>query len=83
MFQMPLILYIDCFFQNQGIGQRLIDFFHDQEIRKGINMIYLWVIEENRNAILFYEKQGYKYSGKKRFVEGTKIVELKYERMQG
>jgi len=73
-------LYVELFFQNQGIGQKLIDFFHDQELKKGINIIYLWVVEENRNAILFYEKHGYKYSGEKRFVESTNIVEIKYYR---
>ena len=47
-------LYVDYFFQGQGIGSKLIEFAikeHDVE--------FLWTLEKNQDAIAFYEAHGF------------------------
>ena len=57
-------LYVDSFFENQGIGGELIR---------------LWVLEKNTDAIRFYKKHGFTLTGARRLEEGTTehIVEMK------
>lgn len=66
-------LYVDTFFENRGIGGKLMDF------AIGKNCRYLWVLEKNTDARRFYERYGFVPTGKKQFQEGTTeyIVELK------
>ena len=59
-------LYVDSFFQNQGIGAALLEFgkivHHTDQ---------LWAIEKNVAAIRFYEAHGFHPSGEKKYEEGT------------
>lgn len=48
-------LYIDSEHQNKGFGTRMLDFAK----RKSLQGIRLWVFEENKNAIRFYEREGF------------------------
>ncbi|HRN95844.1 MAG TPA: GNAT family N-acetyltransferase [Candidatus Levybacteria bacterium] len=48
-------LYIDRSFQNQGIGKLLLD--HAKSLY--LDGLELWVFEENKDAIRFYEKEGF------------------------
>lgn len=59
-------LYVDCFFQNQGIGAKLID-YAIREHQAG----FLWAIEKNIGALRFYETHGFHLTGEKKFEEGT------------
>jgi len=59
-------LYVDTFFQNQGIGRELVKYATEQMQCKS-----LWVLEKNVNAIRFYEKQGFRSTGEKQLEEGT------------
>ncbi len=48
-------LYVDPPFQNQGVGNALLE-----EVKKqNPNGLNLWVFEENVNAIKFYEREGF------------------------
>ncbi len=59
-------LYVDYFFQNQGIGAKLIEF-----AKKEFGVTYLWAIEKNVDAIRFYEAHGFHLTDTKKFEEGT------------
>lgn len=69
-------LYVDSFFENQGIGGELIKFAVEQ---MGCNC--LWVLEKNTDAIRFYERHGFSYLGEKRTEEGTAEFLLKMGRV--
>lgn len=59
-------LYVDYFFQDQGIGSELIEF-----AKKEYDVRFLWAIEKNTDAIRFYEAHGFHLTGTKQFEEGT------------
>lgn len=59
-------LYVDYFFQNQGIGAKLIEFAKDRFPVK-----FLWAVEKNTDALRFYEAHGFVRNGRKKFEEGT------------
>lgn len=66
-------LYVDSFFENNGIGKKLIEFAVQE---KECN--YVWVLEKNHDAIRFYERHGFKRTGKKELQPGTSeyIIEM-------
>ena len=59
-------LYVDYFFQNMGIGSRLIEYAKEE-----YDVRFLWAIEKNTDAIRFYEAHGFHLTEKKQFEEGT------------
>lgn len=59
-------LYVDYFFQNQGIGSRLIEY-----AKENFPVTYLWAIEKNTDAIRFYEAHGFHLTDTKKLEEGT------------
>lgn len=59
-------LYVDSFFENQGIGGELIRFAIDRK-----NCRRLWVLEKNTDARRFYEKHGFALTGERMLEEGT------------
>lgn len=56
-------LYILEWFCGMGIGYALLAEAEKFVKAKGINTMWLWVLESNLRAINFYERQGYKYIG--------------------
>lgn len=67
-------LYVDTFFQSEGIGAKLLDF--------AVKELYadnLWALEKNVRAISFYQKHGFYLTGRRKFEEGTTeyLVEFK------
>lgn len=72
-------LYVDTFFQAQGIGNILIKDCIEHGKKQGINKIFLWVLEKNYNARKFYEKRGFKPDGVSKFEEGTTELLLRYK----
>ena len=59
-------LYVEHFFQGQGIGAELIEFAkREHDVRS------LWVLEKNTSAIRFYEAHGFHVTGTKALEEGT------------
>ena len=67
-------LYVDPFFEGQGIGSRLIEFALQQK-----NCDHLWVLEKNTKAIRFYQRHGFSLTDEKKLQEGTPefIVKMK------
>ena len=59
-------LYVDSFFQSEGIGGKLLD--HAVE-RLGAE--WLWALEKNTRAVEFYKKHGFEPNGEKTYEEGT------------
>ena len=69
-----LELYVDFFFENQGIGSTLIQFAIEQK-----HCDFLWVLEKNIKAIRFYQRHGFVITEEKQYEEGTTeyIVKMK------
>lgn len=59
-------LYVDTFFQNQGIGGKLIDFAIQKCEAKS-----LFVLEKNTGAIRFYERHGFVLTKERQLEPGT------------
>ncbi len=59
-------LYVDTFFQNEGIGQKLLTFAEEKLYAKQV-----WTLEKNTGAVRFYERQGFLRNGEKVFEEDT------------
>ena len=70
-------LYIDPFFQGEGIGKTTLNYFIEKA-RKTNKLLYLWVLEENSNAIEFYKKFGFVYDNVRKEFETTGHYILKY-----
>ena len=70
-----LELYVDSFFENQGIGSKLIRFAIEQ-----MNCDHLWVLEKNEKAIRFYQRHGFVMSEEKKLQEGTTEYIIKMRR---
>lgn len=68
-------LYVDFFFQNSGIGAKLLDFAIQE-----FNIRYLFVLEKNERAIRFYQKHGFSLTSEREFEEGTTEFVVKMER---
>ena len=59
-------LYVDTFFENQGLGSILIEFAIEQ-----MKCDCLWVLAKNTKAIQFYKRHGFVLTEKKQLEEGT------------
>ena len=59
-------LYVEPFFQGQGVGGALLQFAADKQ---GANR--LWVLEKNEAAVRFYQKHGFHPTGERRLEPGT------------
>ena len=58
-------LYVDPFFEGQGIGGKLMKF----ALSQGAG--HLWVLEKNESAIRFYKGNGFFFTSEKKLQEGT------------
>ena len=68
-------LYVEHFFQGQGIGAELIEFAIKEHDVK-----FLWVLEKNANAIRFYETHGFQLTDNKVLEEGTPEYKVMMDR---
>lgn len=68
-------LYVDTFFQNEGIGRKLMEF-----AIKELHADHLWALEKNTRAISFYQRHGFHLTGQKKFEEGTTEYLVRLER---
>lgn len=73
-------LYVDYFFQRQGIGRKLMRGFLDMAREGDADSVFLWVLEKNTAAIKFYTSAGFRATGERRQEPGTTEYLLKYER---
>jgi len=82
------VLYVDVFFQKQGIGKLLIEFFEQQAAECGYNELCIWTFLKNATARAFYEKMGYAHDGtvnsSGEFYERHKATGVRYtKRLRG
>jgi len=68
-------LYVDAFFQNQGIGAALIEFAKNE-----FHVSFLWAVEKNVGAIRFYERHDFYPTDVRELEEGTTEYLVKLER---
>ena len=70
-------LYVDSFFEKEGIGGKLVDFAVEK-----LNADCLFVLEKNVSAIRFYEAHGFQLTGEREPEPGTAeyIVKMKLRR---
>lgn len=68
-------LYVDTFFQNEGIGSELIEF-----ALKELHADHLWALEKNVRAILFYQRHGFHLTGQRKLEEDTTEYLVQLER---
>lgn len=68
-------LYVDTFFQSQGIGGALIEF----GVRE-LHGEYLWALEKNVRAVSFYQRHGFCLTGERKLEEGTEEYLVRLER---
>ena len=58
-------------FQGSGVGARLMQAAHDEAKVRGFHRLLLGVYGKNTAAISFYEKLGYRISGRRSFKVGS------------
>lgn len=68
-------LYVDTFFENQGIGSRLVKYAIEKQ-----DCDYLWVLEKNVKAIKFYQRNGFVITEERKYEEGTTEYVVKMKR---
>ena len=68
-------LYVDSFFENQGIGSKLIHFAVEQ-----MHCDFLWVLERNMKAQRFYQRHGFAITQERMHQEGTAEFVVKMKR---
>ncbi len=66
----------------KGYGKALFRHAVNELRGRGFDRIYIWVLEKNRTARAFYEREGFSYNGDSVGIElgGEKLVEVRYER---
>ena len=66
--------------RSKGVGSALLKAMAENLIKEGLNSGYLWVFENNRDAVRFYEKHGGVQKEKKiKRVFGFEIMQRKIE----
>lgn len=73
-------LYIDPFFQHQGIGAELLNFAEGQAHQLKAQSLCLWVLEKNEAARTFYEQHGFLSTNEKTAEVGTEEFIVKYRK---
>lgn len=72
-------LYVDTFFHGEHIGTALLEHFEKRASDAGIHRVYLWCLEKNMEARIFYEKRGYMFDGTtKKYKEETSVILRRY-----
>jgi len=64
-------------YRNKGYGKQVVVYLKKELHKKRIR---LWVLEENTEAIKFYENNSFKFSGNTRVINrGQSYIQLQYE----
>jgi len=65
---------------HQGIGTKLLRASMDELFTLGYSNFYLWVLEDNRSARRFYEKNGFRFNGDtmQSVIGGKPLSEIRY-----
>jgi len=71
-------------YQRMGLGRRMMEYAVARLEAGRYGKIGLWVLEDNHNAIRFYEKQGFRDSGIRKAADlGEQVTELLYVKQIG
>ncbi len=73
-------LYIDPFFQNNGVGSALIENNDNTARQAGCKEVFLWVLEKNPEAIKFYESKGFVKTNERKEFASTGQYLVKYKK---
>jgi GNAT superfamily N-acetyltransferase len=77
-------LHVSPAYHGRGMGKSLVEAIERWARDLGEKQLYLYVFEENRQAISFYERQGWRYSGREvHEMVGTPITARRYVRPIG
>ena len=71
-------IYVDPFFQRQGIGSKLVEFCESEAAKLGYSEICLWVFDENGAARKFYEKHDFRPDGAYDYSERFAAKKMRY-----
>ena len=71
-------LYVDPDYLRMGIGSEMLQFYEQKGKEKGCTEFVVWVLEENRIGISFYEKNGYHPDGKVKVFKRWNKREIRY-----
>lgn len=71
-------LYVDPFFQKQGVGRNLMLNFLSSARERQASEACLWVLEKNTVARRFYEAMGFQFNGVRKLEPGTTQYLFKY-----
>jgi ribosomal protein S18 acetylase RimI-like enzyme len=62
-----------------GLGRQLLNWGLEKLKDLGFRTAVLWVLKENKNAIRFYEQQGFVHDGIDRIItRGRKLIQVRY-----
>jgi GNAT superfamily N-acetyltransferase len=74
-------LHVSPAYHGRGMGKSLVEAIERWARGLGETQLYLYVFEDNRQAISFYERQGWRYSGREvHEMVGTPITARRYVR---
>jgi len=68
-------LFVEPVLQGNSIGGKLLDFAVSKKSCR-----FLWALEKNERAVAFYKRNGFRFSGERKFEEGTEEYLVKMER---
>lgn len=72
-------IYIDVSYFNKGIGKSLMHWVEKEFTSRGFRSVYLWTLEDNLRATMFYSGLGYNRDGKTKNLMGDpKMKALRY-----
>ena len=71
-------LYVDPDYVRIGIGSEMLQFFEEKGREQGCPELVIWVLEENRMGISFYEKNSYRPDGKEKIFKRWNKREIRY-----
>jgi len=73
-------IYIQPEFVRMNIGTSLVNEISVIMEKEKMNKLIIWVLEKNNKGIEFYNKNGFKNDGKKKYIEEWKEFEIRMEK---
>jgi ribosomal protein S18 acetylase RimI-like enzyme len=71
--------------RRRGFGERLVEYLIETQLDEGFREFYLWVFEDNRNAIELYERMGFEDAKEEPHLiyraDGSAMNEIQYRRL--
>lgn len=70
-------IYVEPSFTRQGVGSKLLEFVENRCLDQNKKRVVLWVLEENKKAIQFYNKNGYFFDGTTKTIDAWNQKEIR------